>query len=102
MSAHFAPRIVTANHLLQGGVIYLADNDMWVDDIREAEILTDEADAQLRLLFAEQQPDTVVGAYLAKVTVTEHGPEPQHFRDQLRRTGPSHYAHPSDKRFENV
>ena len=91
MPYHFTPSVVTANHLLEGNVIYLADDDTWVRDIKNAEVLTDEADAQLRLLFAEKQQDKVVGAYLAKVAITKNGPEPVHFREHFRRSGPSIY-----------
>ncbi|WP_050931800.1 DUF2849 domain-containing protein [Aestuariivita boseongensis] len=93
MPRDFTPKVVTANHLLEGDVIYLAADDTWVRDLKDAEVLTDEADAQLRLLHAESQPDVVVGAYLADVTTGRDGPEPTHFREDFRRTGPSNYAH---------
>ena len=93
MSRPFTPKVVTASHLLDGDVIYLAADDAWVRDLAAAEVLTDEADAQLRLLFAEAQTGTVIGAYLADVTTTPDGPRPTHFREDFRRTGPSNYAH---------
>lgn len=93
MPHEFTPKVVTASHLLDGDVIYLAADDSWVRDLRDAEILTDEADAQLRLLHAESQPGTIIGAYLADVADTADGPEPTHFREDFRRTGPSNYAH---------
>ena len=93
MPREFTPKVVTANHLLDGDVIYLAANDTWVRNLTDAEVLTDEADAQLRLLFAESQPAVVVGAYLADVAPGKDGPEPTHFREDFRRTGPSNYAH---------
>ena len=93
MSRPFTPKVVTASHLLDGDVIYLASDDSWVRDLKAAEVLTDEADAQLRLLFAESQPDVVIGAYLADVRPTAKGPEPTHFREEFRRTGPSNHAH---------
>ncbi|MCE8007915.1 DUF2849 domain-containing protein [Aestuariivita sp.] len=93
MPRAFTPKVVTANHLLEGDVIYLTAQDGWTRDLAQAEVLTDEADAQLRLLFAEQQPTTVVGAYLADVTPGTTGPEPAHFREDFRRKGPSNYAH---------
>jgi hypothetical protein len=93
MSRPFSPKVVTANHLLDGDVIYLAADDSWVRDLTRAEVLTDEADADLRLLFAESQPDQVIGPYLADVKPTATGPEPAHFREEFRRRGPSNYAH---------
>lgn len=93
MPREFTPKVVTASHLLDGDVIYLAADNSWVHDLKDAEVLTDEADAQLRLLHAETQADVLVGAYLADVKDAAGGPEPTHFREEFRRTGPSNYAH---------
>lgn len=69
MSRPFTPKIVTANDLLDGDVIYLAADDTWTRHLAEAEVLEDEAHAQIRLIDAQQQPDRVVGAYLADVEI---------------------------------
>ena len=93
MARAFIPKVVTANDLLEGDVIYLTADERWSRDLREAELITDEAHAQLRLLDAQKQVDKIVGAYLADVVAGENGPEPTHFREDFRRTGPSNYAH---------
>ena len=93
MAKPFTPKVVTANTLIEGDVVYLTFDDMWTRDLSEAELLTDEADADLRLLFAEAQMEKVVGVYLADVTEGPDGPEPTHFREEFRRTGPSNYFH---------
>ena len=93
MSAPFTPKVVTASDLLDGEVIYLTADDRWSRDLAEAEVLTDEAHAQLRLIDAEHQANRLVGAYLADVALGPDGPEPTHFREAFRRTGPSNYAH---------
>lgn len=92
MPRHFVPQVVTANDLLGGDVIYLA-GDGWVRDLSQAEVFTDEAEAQLRLIDAARQTDRVVGAYLADVRRGPDGPEPAHFREAFRATGPSNLAH---------
>ena len=102
MPREFTPKVVTASDLLEGDVIYLAADDSWVRDLNAAEVLTDEADAQLRLLHAESQAHRLVGAYLADVTETENGPEPTHFREDFRRTGPSNYEHGKQEAHANV
>ena len=89
MPKAFKPSVVTANDLLRGDVIYQTATG-WTRDLTEAEILTDEADAQLRLIEASQQVDRVVGAYLAEVTPDG---APTHFREDFRATGPSNYPH---------
>lgn len=94
MPRAFTPKVVTANHLLEGDVIYLTDAGDWTRDLAEAVLLTDEADAQLRLIEAQQQKAVTVGAYLADAKADENGrPFPTHFREAFRRTGPSNYFH---------
>ena len=93
MPRAFTPKVVTGNALLEGDVIYFTDSDSWTRNLKDAEVITDEAVAQVRLLAAESQAAEVVGAYLADVKVTEEGPEPTPFREDFRRTGPSNYFH---------
>ena len=93
MPREFTPKVVTASDLLEGDVVYLTDADDWSRTLQDAEVITDEAHAQLRLLHAEQQTETIVGAYLADVLDTSEGPAPTHFREEFRRTGPSNYFH---------
>ena len=93
MAKPFTPKVVTANALLEGDVVYLATNDSWTRELSQAELLEDEAVADERLLFASAQTETVVGVYLADATPGEQGPEPTHFREDFRRTGPSNYFH---------
>ncbi len=92
MSRTFTPKIITANALLEGDVIYLTADDRWSRDLAEAELIDDEAHAQLRLLKAETMR-TVVGAYLADAIAGPKGPQPVHFREAFRAKGPSNYAH---------
>mmetsp|Transcript_26978 Transcript_26978/g.48891 ORF Transcript_26978/g.48891 Transcript_26978/m.48891 type:complete len:100 (-) Transcript_26978:1025-1324(-) len=92
MTKPFSPKVVTANHLLAGDVIYQTATG-WTRALGKAEVLTDEADADLRLIEASQQVDVVVGAYLADVALVNNVPQPTHFREEFRATGPSNYAH---------
>ncbi|QYX55341.1 DUF2849 domain-containing protein [Roseovarius sp. SCSIO 43702] len=93
MPKAFTPKVITANALIEGDVVYFTEADDWTRHLAQAELLTDEADAQLRLLTAEAQADKVVGVYLADARAGENGPEPTHFREDFRRRGPSNYAH---------
>ena len=93
MSRRFTPKIVTASDLIDGDVIYLTADDRWSRRISDAELIEDEAHAQLRLLHAEAQHSRIVGAYLADARPGPNGPEPVHFREAFRATGPSNYAH---------
>jgi Protein of unknown function (DUF2849) len=93
MARAFTPKVVTANALIEGDVVYLTADDIWSRNHAEAELIEDEAHAQLRLLKADRQRDRVVGAYLADARMGDHGPEPIHFREAFRTRGPSNYAH---------
>ena len=102
MPRAFTPKVVTASDLLEGDVIYLTESDDWTRELSQAELITDEAHAQLRLLLAEQQPDIVVSPYLADMANGPDGPEPVHFREAFRRKGPSNYAHGKQELASNV
>ncbi len=96
-----SPKVVTANDLLRGDVVYQTPAG-WTRRLAEAELLADEAVAELRLRDAQQQTGRVVGVYLATVTQTANGPEPAHIREGLRATGPSNYPHGKQVEQENV
>lgn len=93
MSRAFTPKVVTANHLIEGDVVYQTADNRWTRHHREAELLTDEAHAEIRLIDAIQQANTIVGAYLADAQSGPNGPEPVHFREAFRAKGPSNYFH---------
>ncbi len=92
MSRRFTPKVVTANLLREGQSVWLTADDRWSPVMTEAELIEDQAHAELRLLFAESQAHEVVGAYLADAAAGEDGPAPTHFREEFRRRGPSPYT----------
>lgn len=93
MKGRFTPKIVTGNDLLLGDVVYLTADDRWSRYHHEAELIEDEAHAQMRLLFGTAQRQVVVGVYLADAKAGPKGPEPTHFREEFRTRGPSNYPH---------
>lgn len=93
MARAFSPKVITANALLEGDVVYLTQDDRWTRDHGEAELIEDEAIAQLRLLDAQKRAAEIVGAYLADAMPGPNGPEPVHFREAFRTRGPSNYTH---------
>ena len=101
MPRNFIPKVVTANHLLKGDVIYQTAAG-WTRVLAEAEVLTDEADADLRLIDASQQTAEVVGAYLMDVDTSGGVTKPAHFREAFRSRGPSNYAHGKQEVLSNV
>ncbi|MEP4198268.1 MAG: DUF2849 domain-containing protein [Aliishimia sp.] len=101
MPKTFSPKVVTANALIEGDVIYQTATG-WTRTLSEAEVLTDEADADLRMIEASQQRDVVVGVYLADVDLSQGTPNPIHFREDFRATGPSNYDHGKQAEQKNV
>jgi hypothetical protein len=100
--SRFTPKVVTANDLRLGDVIYLTADDLWSRHHHEAELIEDEAHAQMRLLHAAGQRNLVVGPYLADAKAGPNGPEPTHFREAFRTRGPSNYAHGKQVDLQNV
>jgi len=92
MARAFTPKVLTANHLLDGDVIYWS-RGKWVRAHKDAEFFDDEQDAQKALSIALTQPEVVVGAYLADAALENGVPVPTHFREDFRTKGPSNYAH---------
>lgn len=93
MARAFTPKVITANLLIEGDAVWFTTADTWSRTINEAELLTDEAHADLRLLEAQAQQSTIAGAYLADAVQGDSGPETTHFREAFRTRGPSNYAH---------
>ncbi len=93
MPRTFTPKVVTANALLEGDAVWLTEDNTWTRDMAKAELLTDEAHAELRLLEAAGRQDEIAGPYLADAKATDDGPAPTHFREDFRTRGPSNYNH---------
>ena len=93
MSRRFTPKVVTANRLREGDVVYYTASGTWTPLHHEAELLLDEETATARLSEAAKHGLVIVGAYLADAKDGPNGPEPIHFREAFRTRGPSNYNH---------
>ena len=94
MARDFRPCVLTANDLFDGDVVYLDPDGAWTRCLSAACLFEDEAEANRCLAEAEAQEDAVIGPYLADAAPGGHqGPEPVHFREAFRATGPSNYHH---------
>jgi len=91
MTKVFKPKIISANDLFDGDVVYLDGDNNWTRRLAEAAVAmtTDAADA---LLASSDQPAKVVGPYLLDVTLNDDGIQPNHFRERSRETGPTFSA----------
>ncbi len=94
MVRKFTPKVLTANHLIEGDVIYWGAKGNWVRSHDAALFINDEALANQLLAQAKSQPDVAVGPYLADAALDADGtPVPTHFREDFRTRGPSNYDH---------
>ena len=93
MPARPFSKVVTANALIDGDVVYLDAAEQWAGELNAARVFTDAGAANEALTRSNARSHEVVGCYLADVDVTEAGLTPTHFREDFRRRGPSNYAH---------
>ncbi len=89
----FTPKVLTANALLEGDVVWLDASGHWTRQMARAALIEDAATAELHLLDAHARAHEVVGPYLADAIPGPNGPEPTHFREAFRTRGPSNHAH---------
>ena len=81
-------KVIAASDLLGGNAIWWATDDRWSDRHADARLFTDKAEAEDALEAAEGDP-YVIGPYLAEARPGPDGPEPVHFREAFRTTGPT-------------
>lgn len=94
MARAFKSKVLTANRLIEGDVIYYAANGDWVSDHNDALLIEDEAEGNALLAQANTMGTYLVGAYLADAVNDAAGkPVPTHFREEFRTRGPSNYKH---------
>ena len=94
MSKKFTPKVLTANDLLSGDVIYWDKCGNWVFDFENALFLNTEELARQTLRLAQNQAKYLIGMYLADAEIDEDlKPRPTHFREYFRAMGPSNYHH---------
>ena len=93
MARDFTPKVLTANDLLEGDVIYRDAAGGWSRQHKDAVLYENEREAEAALVKALAEGAVIVGPYLADATAGPHGPLPVHFREAFRTRGPSNYAH---------
>ncbi|WP_050525712.1 DUF2849 domain-containing protein [Pseudorhodobacter aquimaris] len=86
-------QVITANALVEGDVVYLGGDECWVRQLRDARVFSDPEAAKAALGVAHARDHEVVGVYLADVRLERGVPQPTHFREAFRQTGPSNKFH---------
>ena len=87
-------KILTANYLLSGKVIYLTSEKKWIEYLENAAVFDNQEDADNALTFADTQINKLQSAYLIDVELTSNGkPKPISNQELIRATGPTNYFH---------
>lgn len=91
MTRLHAYRIVTANRLRDGAVVYRAVDGNWRGAIMDAELAANDHDAAEILARAERDvaASVVVAPYLVDVLRTDEGLVPTSLRERIRAAGPT-------------
>lgn len=84
-----AAKVVTANDLRDGLVVFLDDNGGWTHRIAEARVLTDGPELEDANVYAKAQHDAriVVEPYPIDVKITDGVPVPVRIREKIRADG---------------
>ena len=87
-------KILTANYLLSGKVVYLNSEKKWIENSVNADVFDNQEDADDSLKFAETQINKLQSAYLIDVMLTSDGKlKPKSNQELIRETGPTNYFH---------
>jgi len=87
-------QVISANRLTDGVVVFRAPDGGWVEQLRDAQILTDAAAAKAALaqVEADVKANLVIEVAPFEDTSKDGRVEPVHLRDKIRAKGPT--THP--------
>ncbi|WP_420338782.1 DUF2849 domain-containing protein [Roseibium sp.] len=87
-------KVITANRLLDGDVVWLGENDVWVERVTLARTFDckDAVAEGLSIGAAAEKDQKVVGVYEMDVTIEDGVIVPVRLRERIRAKGPT--THP--------
>lgn len=85
------PKIVSANRLADGIVVYLGRDRSWLENLDLAQCFAGDVEAAAGLAGArdDARRNLVVDPFLVEVEPGEEGPRPLGLRDMIRARGPT-------------
>lgn len=82
--------VLTANRLVDGDVVYLGHQNIWVDELKDAQTFENaEAASAEHIGQRAEQELKVIGAYMIEV-VDDNGLKAIKLRERIRANGPTH------------
>jgi hypothetical protein len=85
-------KVITANRLSDGLVIFLTENEDWSLSIADAVPLNDGPELEAALAFGKKQQDEarfLVDAYAIDIEIVDGQPVPKRIRERIRAEGPT-------------
>lgn len=84
-------KVITANRLIDGLVIFIGSGHKWVENIAEAEVFEDgpELDIALAVGAEDVKARKLVDPYSVDVTIEDGKPVPSRLRELIRARGPT-------------
>ena len=84
-------KVITANKLVDGVVVYLAAGGAWTEQLAEARFLTDDSQQARLSRLAEKDVERllIVDPYLMDAAQSANGLAPVSQRETIRATGPT-------------
>lgn len=84
-------KILTANRLLDGEVVWLGSKNTWVSDVNFASILESDEELEMALSFAEiaVSDRQIIEPYAVDVENTNGNIEPKSVKEKIRTKGPT-------------
>ena len=84
-------RMIIANRLTDGRVVFMSERGGWVNEIADGVLLHGKQDAAQRLLDAQQavEENVIVEPYIIDVQTGSGQPRPVLVRERIRAFGPS-------------
>lgn len=85
------PKVITANRLIDGLVVFVADGPVWVTDINDATVFEDgpRLDEAMAFGAAEVAARKIVDPYTIDIVIEDGRPVPERLRERIRAIGPS-------------
>lgn len=82
--------ILTGNELVSGATVYLAPNDVWVEDLQSARLFAkDETVARDAAIAATKATGRIISLEIEEVEQVEGTVVPKRLRERIRAAGPS-------------
>lgn len=91
MAAPATPKMITANELRDGYVVFLGPNGSWVRSVEAGQLLAEGPELDQAKAYAQAQHDArvVVEPYVIDIVVKDGVPVPERLKERIRAKGPT-------------